>query len=165
MNSSFRPMYIDSSNTYQPSGDLPVAELLRTSVEPLLMVRVWGEKKQKSLPSLDYFALLPDHPPDLPPSHTWELALFPDSPTLERKYAGLENPVFFLMWAWCNWIQALPACTTSFLCFGVGEPGNETTCMGIMLVTSIYSSCSGNEACQLVLLVNQCVKIQENYYI
>ena len=44
-------MYIDSSNNYQPSGDIAVAELLRESVEPLLMVSGWGGKKQKSCDS------------------------------------------------------------------------------------------------------------------
>ena len=34
----FRPMYIDSTNADGKAGDLPVAELLRTSIEPLLMV-------------------------------------------------------------------------------------------------------------------------------
>ena len=42
-----RPMYVDSSNNDPPAGDLPVAKLLRESVEPLLMkykvdLALWG---------------------------------------------------------------------------------------------------------------------------
>ncbi len=35
---AFRPMYIDSTNDSPKSGDLPVSELLRATVEPLLKV-------------------------------------------------------------------------------------------------------------------------------
>ena len=34
-----RPMYIDSTNETEPSGELPVAKLLQTNIEPLLKVR------------------------------------------------------------------------------------------------------------------------------
>ena len=32
-------MYIDSTNETEPSGELPVAKLLQTNIEPLLKVR------------------------------------------------------------------------------------------------------------------------------
>ena len=35
----YRPMYIDSTNETEPSGELPVAKLLQTNIEPLLKVR------------------------------------------------------------------------------------------------------------------------------
>lgn len=38
----FRPMYVDSTNSDVPAGDLPVSGSLRDSVEPLLMVRGKG---------------------------------------------------------------------------------------------------------------------------
>ena len=35
----YRPMYIDSTNETEPSGELPVAKLLQTNIEPLLKVK------------------------------------------------------------------------------------------------------------------------------
>ena len=36
-----RPMYIDSTNNTEPSGELPVARLMQANIEPLLMVCVY----------------------------------------------------------------------------------------------------------------------------
>ena len=47
----FRPMYIDSTNSDQPAGDLPVSGSLRDSVEPLLMVR----RRRRSQPRTQAF--------------------------------------------------------------------------------------------------------------
>ncbi len=36
-----RPMYVDSSNETEPSGQIPVSKLLIQHIEPLLVVRLF----------------------------------------------------------------------------------------------------------------------------